>query len=91
MFRKKAPSTQNGITEGVIWKEILRFFFPILFGSVFQQLYNMVDAAVVGRFLGKQALSAVGGSTGSLISLILGDIVGESVGANVIVAQRYGA
>ena len=52
----------NAITEGVIWKQLLLFFFPILFGTFFQQLYNTADAVVVGRFVGKEALAAVGGS-----------------------------
>ena len=53
---------ENAITEGVIWKQILLFFFPILFGTFFQQLYNAADALIVGRFVGKEALSAVGGA-----------------------------
>ena len=44
----------NAITEGVIWKQLLLFFFPILFGTFFQQLYNTADAVVVGRFVGKR-------------------------------------
>ena len=47
----------NAITEGVIWKQLLLFFFPILFGTFFQQLYNTADAVVVGRFVGKEAPS----------------------------------
>ena len=54
----------NGITEGVIWKQLLLFFFPILFGTFFQQLYNAADAMIVGRFVGKEALSAVAGQRG---------------------------
>lgn len=50
----------NSIVEGVIWKQLLLFFFPILLGTFFQQLYNTVDAAVVGKFVGKEALAAVG-------------------------------
>ena len=48
---------KNGIIEGTIWKQILIFFFPILVGTFFQQLYNTVDAVVVGQFAGKEALS----------------------------------
>ena len=59
----------NAITEGVIWKQLLLFFFPILFGTFFQQLYNTADAVVVGRFVGKEALAAVGGSTSMLAFL----------------------
>ena len=80
----------NGITEGVIWKQLLIFFFPILFGTFFQQLYNTVDAVIVGRFVGKEALAAVGGSTGTLINLLVGFFVGLSSGATVIISQFYG-
>lgn len=79
------------ITEGVIWQQLLLFFFPILFGTFFQQLYNTVDAIVVGRFVGKEALAAVGGPTGTLINLLVGFFVGLSSGATVIISQFYGA
>jgi len=82
---------QNQITEGVIWKQLLLFFFPILFGTFFQQLYNAADALVVGRFVGKEALAAVGGPTGTLINLLIGIFVGLSSGAGVIISQFYGA
>ena len=81
----------NGITEGIIWKQILVFFFPILFGTFFQQLYNAADAVIVGRFVGKEALSAVGGSTGTIINLMVGFFTGLSSGATVIISQYYGA
>ncbi|MEG0216113.1 MAG: MATE family efflux transporter, partial [Hungatella sp.] len=82
---------QNQITEGVIWQQLLLFFFPILFGTFFQQLYNTVDAIVVGRFVGKEALAAVGGPTGTLINLLVGFFIGLSSGATVIISQYYGA
>ena len=78
------------ITEGVIWKQLLMFFFPILLGTFFQQLYNTVDTIIVGRFVGTQALAAVG-STSSLISLINGFFIGLSTGASVVISQHYGA
>jgi putative MATE family efflux protein len=81
----------NGITEGVIWKQILLFFFPMLFGTLFQQLYNTIDAIAVGRFVGKEALSAVGGTTGTLINLFVNFFVGISTGATVTISQYYGA
>ncbi|MDD3251842.1 MAG: MATE family efflux transporter [Lachnospiraceae bacterium] len=81
----------NQITEGVIWKQLLLFFFPILFGTFFQQLYNAADAMIVGRFVGKEALSAVGGSTGMLTQMVVGFFVGLSSGASVIISQYYGA
>ncbi len=85
------PTKTNQITEGVIWQQLLLFFFPILFGTFFQQLYNTVDAIVVGRFVGKEALAAVGGPTGTLINLLVGAFVGLSSGATVIISQYYGA
>ena len=81
----------NGITEGVIWKQLLSFFFPILLGTFFQQLYNTVDAIVVGQYLGKQALAAVGGGTGTAINLLIGFFTGLSSGATVVISQHYGA
>ena len=81
----------NGITEGVIWKQLLRFFFPILLGTFFQQLYNTADAIIVGKFVGKESLAAVGGATGNLINLLVGFFVGLSSGASVIISQYYGA
>ena len=48
------------ITEGVIWKQLLIFFFPILMGTFFQQMYNTVDTIIVGRLVGTEALAAVG-------------------------------
>lgn len=80
----------NQITEGVIWKQILLFFFPILLGSLFQQLYNTADAVIVGRCAGKEALSAVGGSTASVINIFVGFFMGISSGATVVAARFYG-
>ena len=86
-----AQTAENKITEGVIWKQLLLFFFPILFGTLFQQLYNAADAVIVGRFVGKEALSAVGGGTGTVINLLVGFFVGLSSGASVVISQYYGA
>ena len=81
----------NPITDGVIWKQLLVFFFPILLGTFFQQLYNTADAVIVGQFVGKQALAAVGGVTGTLINVIVNLFVGVASGTTVVVAQQYGA
>ena len=59
-------SDKNDITDGIIWKQLLIFFFPIVIGTLFQQLYNTVDAVIVGRFVGKAALASVGGSAAVL-------------------------
>ena len=90
-LKKNHPAGYNGITDGVIWQQLLLFFFPILFGTFFQQLYNTADAMVVGRFVGKEALACVGGSSSQIINLIVGFFVGLSSGATVIIAQYYGA
>ncbi len=81
---------ENSITEGVIWKQLLIFFFPILIGTFFQQLYNTVDTIVVGQYVGTNALAAVG-TTGTLINLLVGFFVGVSSGATVIISQFFGA
>lgn len=83
-------SQNRRITEGVIWKQLLTFFFPILLGSFFQQMYNTVDTIIVGRFVGTTALAAVGAS-GPILSLINGFFIGVSSGATVILSQFYGA
>ncbi len=89
--RTGAETNINQITEGVIWKQLLAFFFPILFGTFFQQLYNTTDAIVVGNFVGKQALAAVGGPASTLINLLVGFFTGLSSGATVVISQFYGA
>jgi len=88
---RAAETAGQSITEGVIWKQILTFFFPILLGSFFQQLYNTADAIVVGKFVGTKALAAVGGTTGALINLLVGLFTGMASGATVIISQFYGA
>ena len=79
------------LTEGVIWKKLLSFFGPIAVGMLFQQLYNAVDAVVVGQFVGTKALAAVGGSAAVLLNLAIGFFVGLSTGATVVISQYYGA
>ena len=91
MRSSKAAVYDNGITEGVIWQQLLKFFFPIVLGTFFQQMYNTVDAVVVGNFVGKEALAAVGGTTAVLINLLVGFFVGLSSGATVVISQQYGA
>ena len=82
---------ENQMTEGSILRPILRFFFPILIGVFFQQLYNTVDAAVVGQYAGKNALASVGGSSGQILNFIFSFFMGLSTGATVIIAQHFGA
>lgn len=89
--RKTTPLQINQITEGVIWKHLLIFFFPIAVGTLFQQLYNTVDAIIVGRCVGKQALASVGGSAAVLSNFVIGFFTGLSAGATVIISQHFGA
>lgn len=78
------------MTNGPIWKHLLNFSIPMAIGLLFQQLYNTVDTIVVGRFVGKEALAAVG-STGSIINMLVGLCAGLATGAGVIISQCYGA
>ena len=82
---------KNQITEGVIWRQLLIFFFPILIGTFFQQLYNTVDTVIVGQFVGKEALASVGGSSAQIVALVVGFFTGLSSGASVTIAQFFGA
>lgn len=82
--------SRQQITEGVIWKQLLIFFFPILMGTFFQQMYNTVDTIIVGRLVGTEALAAVG-ATGPLVSMVNGFFTGIGSGATVVLAQAYGA
>lgn len=71
-------------------KNIIRFCLPLMVGNLFQQFYNMADIIIVGRFVGKTALSAVG-SVGSLNFLVIGSVIGLCTGFSVPIAQRFGA
>ena len=82
---------KNELTEGPIVKQLLLFFFPIMFGTFFQQLYNTIDAIIVGRFVSSDALAAVGGSSGMIVNLIMGFFIGLTAGASVIVSQFFGS
>ena len=79
------------MTKGNINFQLLQFFFPILLGTFFQQLYNTADAVIVGQNVGKIGLAAVGGTTSTLINLFIGIFVGLSSGFSVIISQHYGA
>lgn len=92
LFKRQghAVPLSGDFTEGVIWKQLLSYFFPILLGTLFQQLYNTADAIIVGKFVGTKALAAIG-STTTLTTLTLGFFIGLSSGAAVILSQYYGA
>ncbi len=78
------------MTEGRPWEKILIFTFPMLLGNIAQQLYNTVDSIVVGKYVGDNALAAVG-SAGPIFNLLLVLFVGISMGASILVSQFVGA
>lgn len=78
------------MTVGKPARLLLKFMIPLVIGNVFQQLYNMVDTIIVGRFVGVQALAAVG-ATGTIMFLIIGFMQGLTSGFTVLTAQRFGA
>lgn len=78
------------MTKGNPLKLIVKFMIPLIIGNVFQQFYNMVDTIIVGRFVGVNALAAVG-ATGTIMFLIIGFMQGLTTGFTVLTAQRFGA
>lgn len=79
------------LTQGTIWKQLLRFLLPIAAGTLLQQLYNTVDAIIVGQFVGANALAAVGGSSAMIVQFLVGIFTGLSSGATVVISHGYGA
>ena len=87
---KKEGSKAIRMTEGSIFKCLLYFALPLMVGNFFQQLYNTVDSIIVGNFVGKEALAAIG-SVDSIINTYIGFFVGLSAGAGVVISQYFGA
>ena len=83
-------TTVRDMTEGAIIKQITLFALPLMLGNIFQMLYNTVDSIVVGNFVGKQALAAVG-STTMIVNMLVFFFNGFSTGAGVIIANLFGA
>ena len=90
MSNNKRTSSQD-LTTGSIGKKLIIYFLPIAAGTIFQQLYNAVDAFIVSKYVGTEALAAVGGSVATLTNVIVGFFVALASGATVIIAQLYGA
>ena len=82
---------KNEMLNGSITGSILKFFFPILVGTFFQQFYNTIDAIIVGQFAGIEALSAVGGSSAIIVNLVVSIFLGLGAGCTVLISQFYGA
>ncbi len=83
-------SKTRDMTQGNIWKHIILFSVPLLIGNFFQQLYNTVDSVIVGHYVSKQALAAVG-STAPVINTLVGFFMGMSTGAGVVISHYFGA
>lgn len=78
------------LTQGSLWKQMLRFAIPLLLSNLFQLFYNTADTVIVGNAVGTSALAAVGAG-GQLVSVVVGFSVGFSTGASVVVARYFGA
>ena len=82
--------TDTDMTKGSVLGQLVAFSVPLLIGNIFQQLYNTVDSVVVGNFVGKEALAAVG-SVGPVINMLIGFFNGFATGAGVVISRHYGA
>ena len=87
----KKASDRHDLTTGSVWKKLVIFFLPIAAGTIIQQLYNAVDGLIVGRYVGTNALAAVGGSSAQIINVLVGFFVAMTAGASVVIGQIYGA
>ncbi len=83
-------TTSMDMTVGAILPHIILFSLPLLFGNVFQLLYNTVDTIIVGRYVGTEALAAVG-STTQMVNIMVFFFNGLSIGAGVVISQNFGA
>lgn len=88
--KKASKSYEMDMCSGPIFSKIVTFSIPLILSGILQLLFNAADIIVVGRFAGSESLAAVG-STSSLINLLVNVFIGLSIGANVLVAQFYGA
>ena len=87
---KNKHTKNTDLTEGTVWKVILRFALPLLIGNLLQQFYNITDSIIVGQFLGKEALAAVSASF-FIYYFIISFAIGVGSGTTVVISQLYGA
>ena len=90
MALKQDKAATRDMTRGSIIGQIIMFSLPLMLGNIFQMMYNTVDSVVVGNFVGKEALAAVG-STTMIVNMLVFFFNGFSVGAGVVIAQHFGA
>ena len=90
MLSLKSMFAAKDMTQGRPWKRIMEFAIPMLIGNFAQQLYNTADSIIVGKFVGDNALAAVG-SAMPILNLLLALFVGIATGAGIVVSQNFGA
>ena len=90
LMRLQSLFSVRDMTEGPPWQRIAEFAVPMLLGNLAQQLYNTVDSIVVGKYVGDNALAAVGTSM-PILNLLLAVFVGVATGAGIVISQHYGA
>lgn len=81
----------NPITEGRIGRAMFRYFLPLVAGTIFQQIYSLADAVIVGRFVGKAGLAAIGGSASTVLYIVTMVFASMFAGASVTLSQYFGA
>lgn len=81
----------NPITEGRIGRAMFRYFLPLVAGTIFQQIYSLADAVIVGRFVGKAGLAAIGGSASTVLYIVTMVFTSMFAGASVTLSQYFGA
>ena len=89
MEDSKVKANTRNLSEGVPTKQILSFFFPLMLGMLFQQVYAVVDTMIIGQFVGVNAVAGVG-STGAIYTLIIGSCIGMAYGLVIPIAQHFG-
>ena len=88
-FRHKLRQ-KSGLTTGRVLPAILKFTIPLLIGNIFQQVYSLVDMIIVGQYVGKQGLAAVGVAA-QIMFLLISMVIGLTIGMTVVIAQLYGS
>ena len=86
---RKSRRLDSDMTQGSIWRQLIEFSLPMMIGLIFQQLYNTVDTIVVGQFVGKEALAAVG-TTSSIINMLVGLRVSPDVEREGLDVNEHG-
>ena len=90
IFRHKEKVLTTDMTQGNIPRLIINFALPLMMGNLFQQLYNTVDSIIVGNYVGKEALAAIG-ATSPFVNTLIGFFMGFATGGGILISQYFGA